>query len=86
MPLDSSASDDAVAAMLERRRAALHALKGVVATGIGRSTTHGGTCIQIFVRRAQDAQAAAEGARSILDTIPFEVIVSGAVTPGDRPG
>ena len=86
MPIESPGAGADVASMLERHRSALQALQGVVATGIGRRSTHAGTCIQIFVGRDEDVEAAALGARTILGATPYEVIVSGAVTPGQRPG
>jgi len=68
--------------VLERRRAKLHAIDGVVGSGVGL-TRSGHLAIQLFVRSAQDAACAERRASELLPDIPLEVVVSGDVMAAD---
>ena len=69
--------------VLERRRRELHAIDGVVGSGVGL-TRSGDVLIQLFVRSAQDAAYAERQASELLGDIPLEVVVSGDVTAADN--
>ena len=69
--------------LLERRRGELHAIDGVVGSGVGL-TRSGDVAIQLFVRSAQDAAYAECQASELLGDIPLEVVVSGDVTAADN--
>jgi hypothetical protein len=68
--------------LLERRRDELHAIDGVVGSGVGL-TGSGDVAIQLFVRSAQDVANAERQASALLGEIPLEVVVSGDVTAAD---
>jgi hypothetical protein len=68
--------------LLERRRDELHAIDGVVGSGVGL-TRSGDVAIQLFVRSAQDVANAERQASALLGEIPLEVVVSGDVTAAD---
>jgi len=69
---------------LERHRAALHALEGVVSTGIGRRTDDGALCVRIFVTAAERVGRVTAAAEKVLGETPFEVIATGEAAAGDR--
>jgi hypothetical protein len=69
--------------LLERCRGKLHAIDGVVGSGVGL-TRSGHVAIQLFVRSAQDAAYAERQASELLADIPVEVVVSGDVTAADN--
>jgi len=73
------------AEVLERRREQLHALDGVIGSGIGASPT-GGVAIQVFVRSSGDVLEVERGAVGLLEGIPLEVVVSGDVTGAEVQG
>jgi hypothetical protein len=74
-----------LALALERHRAALHALEGVVSTGIGRRTDDGALCIQIFVTAAERVARVTAAAARIVGETPFDVAITGEASAGDRP-
>jgi hypothetical protein len=84
MRAHNAPGDSDVGAALERHRSALHALPGVLATGVGRGAAEGSPdlTIQIFVRSLDHIAAVRASARAILGTVPFHVFVVGEVFPG----
>jgi hypothetical protein len=84
MTTDNAPGDTDVGAALERHRPALHALPGLLATGIGRAPAGGGPdlTIHLFVRSLEHVAGVEAGARAILGTVPFHVFVVGEVVPG----
>jgi hypothetical protein len=68
--------------LLARCRDKLHAIEGVVGSGVGL-TSSGGVAIQLFVGSAQDVANAERKASALLGDIPLEVVVSGDVTAAD---
>lgn len=77
-------ADRLVSAALERHRTSLHAMPGVVSTGLGPGAADGGACVQIFVRAAAEAAGVEASARALLGPIPLEVFVVGDVIPGQQ--
>lgn len=74
------------AAALDRHRAALHAIAGVVATGLGRRRGDDALCVQIFV--AGDEHVATVTSTVIIvlgGDVPFDVVVTGPATAGGEP-
>lgn len=68
--------------LLAGRRDELHAIEGVVGSGVGL-TSSGGVAIQLFVGSAQDVANAERKAGALLGDIPLEVVVSGEITAAD---
>lgn len=77
-------ADERLADVLERHRRALHALPGVVASGIGLTADTGGQAIQVFVRSQDDVDAVRASASELLGDTPLEVIVTGEVVAGEN--
>jgi hypothetical protein len=71
--------------LLDARRAELHAIDGVIASGVGHSSA-GGVAIQLFVRSREDVSEAEQVARALLGEVPLEVVVGGEVTAADVEG
>jgi hypothetical protein len=84
MPTDPPNADRLVSAALERHRTALHAMHGVVSTGLGPCAADGGACVQIFVRAAAEVAGVEAGARALLGAVPVDVFVVGDVIPGQQ--
>ena len=74
------------AAALDRHRAALHAIDGVVATGLGRRAGDDALCVQIFVAGGEHVAAVASTVVIILGgDVPFDVVVTGPARAGRTP-
>jgi hypothetical protein len=72
--------------MLDSHRDAIHALAGVVGTGIGRPAGQRAgeeVVIQIFVRAPGDIDSTRSSVAAMLGKVPFEVIVTGEAKAGD---
>jgi hypothetical protein len=72
-----------MAVLLDRYRTSLHALPGVIATGVGqrRCAPHD-VLIQIFVKSEEDVERVTRAAARVLGALQVEVIVSGEATAG----
>lgn len=77
------AAAGSLADVLERHRKALHALPGVVATGVGLSAI-GEHAVQVFVRSEEDVEAVRASASEVLGDTPLDVIVTGEVVAGEN--
>lgn len=76
----------ALIAVLDRHRAALQALPGVVGSGVGISQDAQSTddvTVQVFVGDPADVMPVRDQARAILGQVPLEVVVTGEVVAGD---
>ncbi len=70
-------------AQLERHRAALHAIPGVVGTGIGLGSDNpapDAVVIQVFVRSSDQLKAVRQRVSDILGASEAEILVTGEVT------
>jgi hypothetical protein len=70
--------------LLERHREELHAIPGVIGTGVGRRQFPPGSediVIQIFVVRMEDIAGVVESVSRILNRSDVEVIASGEMAP-----
>jgi hypothetical protein len=76
-----------LATVLDRSRAKLHALPGVVATGIGygEERSGAGLVIQVFVRSDEDITSLRHIVDALVPDVPTELRVSGEVTATGSP-
>ena len=73
-------------AVLDRHRAALRTLPGVVGTGVGLeedAASPEDVAVQVFVRDRADVARVRRQARSILGQVPLAVIVTGEIVAGE---
>ena len=78
-------SVEGLTALLDSHRGALHALPGVVATGVGQGRSSQDPqeiAVQVFVKSEDDVERVRHDAILILDGLQVEFIVSGEVIPG----
>jgi hypothetical protein len=68
--------------LLTHRREQLHALEGVVGSGVGTTGT-GDVVIQLFVRSHSNVKQVERSAAALLEGIPLEVVVTGDVTAAE---
>ena len=78
-------SVERLTALLDSHRGTLHALPGVVATGVGQRRGSQGPqeiAVQVFVKSEDDVERVRHDATLILDGLQVEVIVSGEIIAG----